>query len=126
MAARLQHNLTVALPFCQLTLKAATPRNPWYPEQLETVGDHIRKKRLDDGLLQRELAEILGVEKTTVSSWERNRVAPSTGYGPSIVGFLGYAPIDPGCSLPAQLKAYRWVHGISQLVLVRRLGLVNK
>ena len=52
--------LTVALPFCKIELKAPKPLYPiGYPQILKTLGDHIRKKRLDLGLLQRDVAKMI-------------------------------------------------------------------
>ena len=39
---------TVALPFCKIELNAPKPLSPpGYPETINTLGDNIRKKRLD-------------------------------------------------------------------------------
>jgi transcriptional regulator with XRE-family HTH domain len=59
---------------------------------LTTLGDHLRKARLDRGLRQDEVARELGVGYQTVSNWERNysRVGPRL--LPKVVAFLGYDP----------------------------------
>jgi len=49
-----------------------------YPKVLKTVGDKIRKRRLDLGLLQREVAERVGVNETTILNWEKNRTQPAS------------------------------------------------
>jgi len=54
------------LPFCHLTLKAKKPLPLGYPQILKTLGDHLRKRRLDLNLLQKEVAEIIGVDETTI------------------------------------------------------------
>ncbi len=41
-----------------------------YPVTLVTIGDHIRKKRIDLGLFQRQVAEIIGVCEHTIYRWE--------------------------------------------------------
>ncbi len=48
---------------------------------LISIGDHIRKKRLQLGLFQRELAQQLGVNVWTILNWEK-------GYHRSIVAQL--------------------------------------
>jgi len=58
----------VALPFCHFEIKAKKPISNAYPEVLLTLGDHIRKKRLDLKLLQREAATIMSVDEMTVVS----------------------------------------------------------
>jgi DNA-binding transcriptional regulator YiaG len=42
------------------------------PDKLETLGDHILRRRLALKLLQLQAAEQLGVDKTSVRNWERN------------------------------------------------------
>jgi len=56
-----------------------------YPQVLTTIGDHLRKRRLDLGLLQREVAERLGVDKTTITNWELNRTTPALRFLPPII-----------------------------------------
>jgi hypothetical protein len=56
----------VALPFCHYQLTGQKPSPLPYPHQLNTLGDHLRTWRLDLGLLQKELAEKLGVDEMTV------------------------------------------------------------
>ncbi len=58
-----------------LTLDGPAPR-PGYPKQIKHLGDEIRTRRLDLGLLQWELAERIGVSKETVTNWELGRTTP--------------------------------------------------
>jgi DNA-binding XRE family transcriptional regulator len=80
------------LPFCRFALKAKKPQSPDYPNKLKTLGDHLRKKRLDLKLLQHEVAEKLNVHETSVYNWENNRYDPSSRLLPEIIRFLGYIP----------------------------------
>ncbi len=43
-----------ALPFCHAELRASKPKSFRYPTRLNTLGDHIRSRRLDLGLFQSE------------------------------------------------------------------------
>ena len=79
------------LPFCRLTLHVAKPTN--IPKELRTLGDHLRKRRLELGLYQKEVAARLGVNEATVGNWEACSCAPSKRMRIRILGFLGY---DPG------------------------------
>jgi hypothetical protein len=45
------------LPFCHVGLSAKKPKSEAYPTALRTYGDHLRAKRLDLGLLQKQAAE---------------------------------------------------------------------
>lgn len=57
------------------------------------IGDHIRKKRLDLGLTQIEVAEIIGVKESTVWNWEHG-TEPELRHIPKIIEFLGYVPFE--------------------------------
>ncbi len=46
------------------------------PEKLETLGDHLLRRRLTLKLLQRHVAEQLGVDKTSIYNWENSRSKP--------------------------------------------------
>jgi DNA-binding XRE family transcriptional regulator len=83
------------LPFGDHRLRSARPLDREYPTELRTIGDHIRKRRLDLGLLQREVALRIGVDKTTVYNWEAGRATPSLRGLPAVIWFLGYDPADP-------------------------------
>lgn len=49
---------------------------------------------MDLGLLQREVAEIIGVTESSVWNWEHG-TEPEQQYNPKIIKFLGYIPF--GC-----------------------------
>jgi transcriptional regulator with XRE-family HTH domain len=61
---------------------------------LETIGDHIKKRRMYLRLTQKELAKRLGVDKTTIQSWEKRRVRPSLVKIMKITEFLGCDPFE--------------------------------
>jgi DNA-binding transcriptional regulator YiaG len=50
--------------------------NPAYPKEPKTLGERIRKARMDEGLLIRELAALVGVTADTVINWELRGVKP--------------------------------------------------
>lgn len=93
-AGRRSHTGIVSSPICKIILKAKKPCHKPYPKELITYGDHIRKKRLDLNLLQKEVAEILHVTEDTITGWESGRSNPMTHYIPRIISFLGYSPIS--------------------------------
>ena len=112
----------VALPFCYIQLTGRKPPNTAYPQQLKTLGDHLRKRRLDLRLLQKEVAKNIGVNKSTITNWELNHNFPELRYIPSIIDFLGYWPNDtPGENLGQQIVAKRTRLGISQKELAQQL-----
>ena len=110
----------VALPFCHLTLTAPKPSN--IPQILKTWGDHLLKRRLELGLLQREVAQILGVNETSVYDWEKHRTDPMVHLIPRITQFLGYTPpLFTGETTGQKIVAYRHVRGMSQRALAIKL-----
>ncbi|MBK7407188.1 MAG: helix-turn-helix transcriptional regulator [Saprospirales bacterium] len=76
----------------KVTLWAKKPVNPVYPAELNTLGDHLRKTRLDRGLSQPDLARILRVTTDTITGWELNRHKPGVNSIRAIMEFLGNTP----------------------------------
>ena len=114
-----------SLPCCHVTLCASKPKNRAYPIELITIGVHLRARRFDLGLLQREVADQIGVTKCTIQYWETNRVTPALRFRPRITKFLGYDPnanTFPG-SLSERLKAHRTKLGLSRKKLAALLGI---
>ena len=88
-----------------------------------TIGDHLRKKRLDLGLLQKEVAPRLGVDKDSIYYWETNRHKPSLRIIPKIIKFLDYTPYEySSMTLGERILIARCGIGLSQEELARRLG----
>jgi len=89
---------------------------------LKTLGDHLRKRRLDLALTQKDVAERLGADETSVWNWEKNRSSPALRLIPRIIAFLGYTPDDTKPeSLGQRIVAFRRRHGLTQKELARRL-----
>ncbi len=100
----------VALPFYYLTLRARKPRNPAYPEHLNTLGDHIRARRLDLGMHQKDVARIVNVTTSSVTNWEKNRTSPRLYLLSKIIEFLCCDPVQSGAtSLGEKSRQYRKV-----------------
>ena len=62
-------------------------------KQAEITVNYRFSQRLGLKLLQKEVAERLGVEKTGIVNWECNRTIPEIQYMPAIIRFLGYNPL---------------------------------
>ena len=89
----------------------------------KTLGDHIRAKRLDLGLLQKDVAGIIGVTTDTITNWEKGRNQPMYWHYPKITVFLGYCPMERLSSIGELLKRNRFYQGLSQTEMVHRLGI---
>lgn len=110
------------MPFCHVTLRGRKPR-PGYPEHPATLGEHLKKRRLDLGLRQKDVARELGVNFKTYENWEQGKYEPEVRFLPAVIRFLGYDPSPAPVSLPDRIRAARRRQGISQRELARRLGL---
>jgi transcriptional regulator with XRE-family HTH domain len=113
----------VALPFCHFELRAARRKPAHYPKEINTLGDHIRKRRLDLNLLQKQASDQIGVHELTITSWEGNATVPEVRYMPAIIQFLGYNPLPAASSLPERLAAARRALGLSQRKMAGKLGI---
>lgn len=94
-----------------------------YPRALKTLGDHLRKARLDRGLSQEHVARELGVTVGTVLNWERNYTRVRTRLMPKVVAFLGNDPREESGELGERIRALRERQGLSQADLAARLGI---
>jgi transcriptional regulator with XRE-family HTH domain len=112
-----------ALLKCHFILFAKIPPSRAYPVSITTLGDHIRKKRLDAKLLQKDVAGILGVDTMTINNWEKNRCNPRLYLFPKIAQFLGYNPFPTEAkhTIGEAIRAYRLTHGLSRKKLANVL-----
>lgn len=113
---------TVAFTFCHLTEESVRPPLPSYPGGIKTIGDHIRHRRLDFGMYQKDVAEYIGVITDTITNWELGRTNPEIRYIPGIIQFLGYVPFTVGKSFSERLRAYRMIRGLSQKECAKVFG----
>ncbi|MGA2140658.1 MAG: hypothetical protein ABSH14_17540 [Verrucomicrobiia bacterium] len=70
-----------------------------------TIGEHVRRRRLQLHLFQADLAKLFGVDLGSVRNWEQGIFQPADTSMPRIIAWLGYDPLDPaewGPALPAK------------------------
>lgn len=82
----------IMLHFCHVTRTSKKLQNKAYPKTLKTIGDHLRTKRLDLKLYQKDVAKAIGVDTLTICNWENNLTAPRLYLLSRIFKFLGYDP----------------------------------
>ena len=75
-------------PKLKLTIIRSKKRPKGYPIKPKTLGQKIRKRRMDLGLLQKDVARFVGVVIDTVTLWEKGRKEPSKRYLKRIEQFL--------------------------------------
>ena len=114
MLSRLHsHVCNPFLPFGPLSLKASKIKD--FKEHPETLGEHLKKRRLELGLLQREVAKELRIPVASYFNWEKGYTEPMIRFLPKLIDWLGYDPY------PLPTNSSEW------LVAVRRnLGLTRK
>jgi len=107
-----------------IDLTTKKPYYSQYPQILQTIGDHIRKKRLDSKLLQQDVADRLDVTESTLLNWEHNRSTPTLRYLPQVIAFLEYDPFDISpTTLGERIIKYRQYKGLSQKELAKQIGI---
>ena len=93
-----------------------------YPTSPKTVGEIIRKRRLDLGLLQRDVAAQIGCDTATVTNWEKGRSTPDLKHVAKVVEFLEFNPFVLGDTLGERLASFRRERSMSQKDFARQIG----
>ncbi|WP_221262205.1 helix-turn-helix transcriptional regulator [Mucilaginibacter sp. AK015] len=108
------------LPSVKIVKKPLSKGIPLNPQ---TLGDHIRKVRIERGLLQKSVADTIGVCEDALTFWENNRSQPQIHHCPAIIDFLQYYPFshDPS-TISGKLKQIRHYRGLTYQSLGNLLG----
>lgn len=86
--------------FSHITLRSPKPVTASYlwrikaPANPAHVGEHIRKRRFELKLKSVALRRMLGVDKATLTKWERGTHEPSKPFRQKIAEFLGFNPFE--------------------------------
>jgi transcriptional regulator with XRE-family HTH domain len=86
-----------------------------------TLGDHLRRRRFELGLNQKDIAAQIGVTTSTIWNWEHNWTIDLR-YFPRIIKFLGYNPIPCPDDLMEKLDWYKQVNGLTFKDLGAEMG----
>lgn len=73
-------------------LRVELPDVQGVPHQLRTIGDHVRKRRVELGLRQKDVGDLVGAAKPTVAGWEARGMRPRPDVLARVVELLGYTP----------------------------------
>jgi transcriptional regulator with XRE-family HTH domain len=80
----------------------------------QTIGEHIKKVRMEKGLLQKEVADLIGVSEDSITYWENDRAFPQIHHYPGIIQFLEYYPFtNETDSIAGKLQQVRYCLGYS-------------
>lgn len=111
-------------PVVTFSLKGSKPAPRGLPDQLLTLGDHLRKVRIERKLSQPQVARILGVDTETIFYWEKNRNSPTPKWSRKIIEFLGYFPFDwKDQELKTQVNYARMVSGHNLKQMGQEIGI---
>ena len=117
------------MPFCFQTIQLVRcPIGPYftekkgYPTDPKTIGEMIRKRRLDSGLRQIDAAKMIGCDEMSIVNWEKGHNAPRVNHMAGVVGFLGFNPFQNGDTLAQQLVNHRKVLGVTQKAFAGQIG----
>ena len=78
---------------------------------------------MDDGLLQKDVAKLLGASVASVNNWELNEREPTLQFIPGILRFLGHDPRPEPATFGGRIRAKRESLGLSHRTLGARLNL---
>ena len=87
----------------------------------KTLGEHIKKRRIELALRQRDVALLLKITNFTLINWERGQTEPPVKYWPRIMDFLGYCPYQEARSMGELLRLHRTHRGLSHRELAKLL-----
>jgi len=107
----------IAAPFCHVQLRGQIPKIAGYPRELVTIGNHIKRCRLDRGQLQKDVAQALDVCLGSIGNWEHDVGYPEVRFWPALTDWLGYDPNPEPENVAELLLALRRRLGFSQLSL---------
>ena len=85
------------------------------------MGDHLKRRRLDSGLYQKDVAASLKVSNRTICNWENNETIPAVRFLPRIIAFLEYDPFATPQCLGEEVARTRRQLGLSRKRLARKL-----
>lgn len=109
------------MQFIPLTLKALKPKETDFTPI--SLGGHLKKRRLELKLTQKDTGKRLGVTSFTITNWEHGLRKPAIQHFPAIGQFLGYDPEPPTPgTLAERLAAKRREFGWTQRVAAQKLG----
>lgn len=93
-----------------------------YTDSPTTLGEHLKKRRRQLDLYQREAAKALKIDHLTYINWEKGHTQPYAHSYPAIIAFLGYDPTPEPASVQEWIVSQRRKAGLARKTLARLLG----
>lgn len=94
---------------------------PEFSQEPVTLGDHLRRRRLELGLYQKDVAIQIGVTASTIWNWEHGWTVDLC-FIPRVIAFLGYNPIPCPDDVIERLAWYKQVNGLTLEQLSTEMG----
>jgi transcriptional regulator with XRE-family HTH domain len=94
-----------------------------FKEYPETLGEHLKKRRCELALLQREVAKELRIPVASYFNWENGYAEPMIRFLPKLIGWLGYDPFPEPTTAGEEIMAKRRRRGISRKALATEMGI---
>ncbi len=120
------------LPFCYFDLRVPAEalnsfilRKKGLSDQPNTLGEHLRNRRLVLGLRQEDVAARLGTLREVYERWERDERQPVVSVWPLVLAFLGYYPGPQESPADVTLMARRTL-GLEQKKLAEKVGVIHQ
>lgn len=108
-------NTPYAVPFSVLNRTIPLPDKRPFPKQLQHVGDHVKKTRLERNIPIKDLLTYFEIDRETLRGWELGLWEPFVRHYPKIIQFLGYYPFTHEVeTLGGRIKKYRFENGLTQ------------
>jgi len=107
---------------CKIEIPLKIPTPPELTQEPVTLGDHLRRRRLELELYQKDVAIQIGVTASTIWNWENGWSSIALGYMPKIIKFLGYNPVPCPDDLMERLAWYKLVKGLPLEELGAEMG----
>ena len=109
----------------KLRLLTASRERTDVAEQPRTIGEHIKKARIQKGLHQSDVAKLIGVSSNQLCAWEiGKRRIMKVKYFPRILKFLGYIPeLKKPYSIGRDMTIVKQIYGWNNKSLAEELGL---
>ena len=97
------------------------PLPPEFSREPVTLGDHLRRRRIQLCLNQKVVAAKLGVIPSTIWNWEHGWTIDLR-FIPRVIAFLGYNPTPPPEDVIEKLAWYKQAHGLTLEQLGAEMG----
>ncbi|MGI9417798.1 MAG: helix-turn-helix domain-containing protein [Geminicoccaceae bacterium] len=104
-----------------LQLKARKIKD--FKERPETLGEHLKKRRLKAGLTQDEVARVLRISDASYHNWENDYREPMVRFMPRLIKWLGYDPFPEPTTAGEEIISKRRRAGISRKRLAKEMGI---